>query len=197
MADVLAHVPGAPDPLVRQALCRSAREFLRRTRAWCEWLEPAATVAQGEYDFDLPPQADLVRIERATLDGAPLAVQSYRQVPRDWTRGDGADQSLVSADMVTFRLTGLVTPGQRVQVQAALMPSATAAGVPDHLADRYLEPIAEGAKAQLMLTPNTSFYSADLAAVARMQFEAAVATHAVDVFRGHTNLTPRRRPLWC
>lgn len=198
--DVLVHATMAPDPLVRHALCRASREFFRRTRAWTEWLDAAtATGVPGqEFDFDLPNQTEIVRIEQATKSGKPLTVQSYKQLAADWTKHpDEAEsgQSLVSRDLVTFNLLGTVSGS--VQVQASLMPSVRASGLPDHLANHYMEAIAQGAKGILLLTPDTEFYKPDLAGVAKAMFEQAIGTHSFDAFRGHTGHVPRARLRLC
>lgn len=195
---VLVHAPTAPDPLVRQALCRAAREFMRRTLAWMEWLEATKTAAGigMEYDFELPTQTELVRVDGATVSGVPLDVQSYRQAVRDWTAHPDAGRSLVTRDMATFTLQGSFAASESVQVKACLMPTIAATGIPDHLASRYWEAIGEGAKSILLLTRG-DFYQPDLAAVAKGEFQNAIAEHAVDVHRGGTAQTPRSRPKWC
>lgn len=197
--DVLVHAPQAPEPLVTHALNRAGREFFRRTRAWTEWLEPQATMAgEGrEYDLELPPQADAVRLERATVGGAPLAIGAWRQLERDpMQHGDG-DRALVCGDLLVFNLLGRFAAGEQLQVQVALMPKATATGIPDPLAQTYLEPIAEGAKAQLLATTGAPFHDPKAATVAQLAFERLVAQHAVDVFRSHTSGVPRAAVAWC
>jgi len=196
--DVLVHATAAPDPLVRQAVGRAAREFLRRTRAWCEWLDAGQTAAGTgvEYDFDIPPQSELFRVEKATLNGTPLHVQSYRQRPKDWTTDEG-DKALVSRDQVSYNLVGLFSAGDVVQVQATLIPTLKATGIPDDLANRYFEAIAEGAKAIVLMTADTDYYKPDLASVSRSLFESVIHTHTADVFMGHTAEVPRARPKWC
>jgi hypothetical protein len=197
--DVLVHVSGAPDPLVSHALCRASREFFRRTRAWMQWLDPVASRA-GEgvtYDFDLPRGAQKVRIERATVGWRPLAIESFREVDRDCLAQPQGERALVSQDLQAFSLVGLFAAGEVVQVQASLMPTPDAKGLPDDLADRYLELIAEGAKAILMLTPDTEFYRPDLAAVSRAAFERGIGIASLDAYQGHTNNVPRARVKWC
>lgn len=83
----------------------------------------------------------------------------------------------------------------QLQAQVSLMPSRRARGIPDHLADRYLEPIAEGAKEILLLTPG-SFADPAAAGLARAKFDAAIAAHAVDAFMGHAGQVPRARVSW-
>lgn len=197
--DVLVHAVNAPDPLVRQALCRAARDFFLRTRAWTQWLDVTTTNAgEGvEYDFDIPSQTELIRIERATRNGSPLLVQNYRQRPADWTQHADGPQGVVTRDLVTYNLVGSFAAGDVVQVQASLVPSLRATGIPDPLANRYQEPLAHGALARLLLVPDTPYFKPDLAAFYRGLFETAVGADAFDAFRGHTNQVPRANVKWC
>lgn len=196
---VMVHAPSAPDPLVRQALRLASREFFRKTRAWVEWLDAEATTttASEEHDFDLPPQTDLLRIEKATADGRPIAVRSFRQWPADWMRhGDGGDSAVISRDLVSFHIVGGVQAGVKIQIQASMIPTLNATGLPDHLANRFYEAITEGAKATLLMTPG-EFFKPELAGLSQAMFTAAINTHAVDAYMGHTGDVPRASPKWC
>ena len=196
--DVLVHAPAAPDPLVRQALCRAAREFFRRTKAWTEWLDPEQTLAgqRQEYMFMVPAGSQIVRIERATVDGKPVGVRSFRQLQADWTKHDDGERAVISSNLVEFTLAGAFSDGEQIQVQVSLMPTPTATGIPDHLANRYLEPIASGALSILLATPDTPFFKPDLASVYAAMFERVINDAAADEYLGHTNNVPRKRPMW-
>lgn len=195
---VLPHARTAPYPLVDQAVLESARTFLKRTRAWMEWLDATPTQAgvSVEYWFELPARTEMVRLERATLNGVPLTVASYREQPTDWTTTQSGP-AVVSRDLVAFNLLGHHPAAQSVQAQASLMPARDSTGLPSALASRFLDVIAEGAKGRLLLIKNTDFYAPDLAAVANAEFERGVGGHGYDVYRGHTGITPRARPKWC
>lgn len=197
--DVLIHAMSAPDPLVRQALCRSAREFFTKSRAWTEWLEGTQTTqgASVEYDFEIPTQSQLLTIERATLDGNPLRVDSFRQRTSDVATNQQGDKALVSSDLASFFLAGEYAGGSRVQAFVTLIPSLLATGIPNHLANRHMEAIAEGAKAILLMTPDTDFYKPELAGIARSLFESAIANAGVRAFMGNTTQIPRARPKFC
>jgi len=198
--DVLVYAPTAPDPLVRHAFRRAAQEFFERTRTWMEWLDPVATRAgQSQvYDFDAPRGAQLVRPEMATVGGIELPVSSYREIPRDWLNHPSATRALVTKDLQEFALVGLFAAGEVVQVQVSLKPSDDATGLPDYVAAvRNMKPIAEGAKAILLMTPDTDFFRPDLAAVAQAMFEQGVNAAALEAYQGHTNHVPRARVKWC
>lgn len=198
LSDVSRYAHSAPIPLAEHALNRAAREFMRRTRAWMLWLEPEINSTSREFFIPLPVRTDLVRIEQATIGANPVPVQSYRLERSDWTRHSGGSIAVVSGDLLSFTLTGVnANPSEPVQIQASLMPSVRSEGLPDELAARFREAIAAGAIADLLLTPNTKFFSPDLAAVFRSDFERWVNSHCVDAFRGHTNQVPRSTVKWC
>lgn len=201
MPDVLVHATSAPDPLVRQALNRAAREFFRRTRAWKEWMDGETTEAgtNAEYSFSLPTRSQIVRPEQATKNGKPLAIDAFTAQSDDWTQPDSqnSNQAVVTRDLITFNLTGVWAAGDVVRIQASFMPTLDANGIPDHLASRYLEPITAGALSKLLMTAKSAFYKPDLAGVNRSIFEEEIAMASVDAWRGHTNHVPRATPSWC
>ena len=194
--DLLPVAPGCPDPLLEKLVRIAAIEFLRRTRAWVEWLDPVMSV-QGltEYDFDLPAGADVTRVVRATVDGAPIDVVSYRDATYDMARKALADQGLVSRDLKTFRMGNSVASGRLIQVQVALVPSRKSTGIPDDLFEKYRDDIAHGAKAGILALPD--FFSADLLMFEKAAFESAINTASVDAWRGHTGNTQRARLRLC
>lgn len=197
--DLVIHARGAPGPLLRLAVCRAAREFCRRTRVWTEWLaEVSTTEGTGEeYSFVLPSESQIVRVERATLNGNNLPVLSFRDYEDDYATHSSGDKALVSRDLSSYILVGTFAADETVQAQVSLMPTLTATALPDHLANRYREAIAEGAKARVLITPGTDYYNEALAGVAAAKFEDAIGAVAVDAYRGHTNNVPRARPKWC
>jgi len=196
--DLLPATPGCPDPLLEKETRTAAIEFLRRTRAWVEWLDPATTLdGLVTYDFELPTGADVSRVERATLDGNGIEILSYRDAPHDWTLKELTDQGVITRDRKTFSLGTPVAAGRTIQVQVALIPSRASTGLPDDLFERYSNEIAAGALARLLLTSNTAFYKPDLAAVKKAEFDSAIASFAVDAWRGHAAHTPRARPKFC
>ncbi len=195
--DLLPHVIGCTDPLAAQEVRRAATEFFRRTRAWVEWLDPVTT-ANGvrEYDLDLPNQSDVVRVERATLDGQPFTVGSFRESESNTARLPQTGNGLTSLDRKTFILDREPAAGRLVEIRVSLMPSKNATGIADRLYDQYADDILFGAKHRLMTLATTPFFNPQLAAQAKAAFDAAIATRNVDAWRGHTGNTPRARPKW-
>jgi hypothetical protein len=196
--DLLMHVPGCPDILADQALCRASREFFRRTRAWMVWLDPITVSASTfTYDLDLPQDSVVVRIEKSTLDGSPFEILSWRDLNKDITVDVVDKTGISSQDRQTVSLPKACADGQIIRIQASLMPTLSAAGIQDVYFDQYMEDIIQGAKQRLMMTDGQPFYKPQLAAVAGAEFETAVHAKAVDAWRGSTGKTPRVRLKLC
>lgn len=197
MPDLMIHEPTAPDPLIRQLLCRSAREFFRRTKAWTEWLDPLTSLAGAglEYAIAAPVGAKVLSIDRATVGAQPLAVLPKEQAPTDWASNPSGFGRVLITDTVSAWLMGEFAAGEIVQIHANLLPELSAAGIPDSLADAYLEAIAAGAKALLFVMP--AYFKPDLATHAKAEFETAIGLHAALAYRSHTTQTPRATPKWC
>lgn len=196
--DLLMHVPGCPDMLADQALCRASREFFRRTFAWREWLDPVSTLSTTrEYDMDIPSGSVVVRIERATMNGSPFDVLSIRALDKN-AAVDTVDQTgAAMVDRQQILLTKETPDDQVLRVQVSLMPTTSALGIPDALFEPYMEDIIHGAKHRLMMLAGTTFSNADMAIVAKAEFEQAVANKTVSVWRGDTGKTPRVRLRLC
>jgi hypothetical protein len=194
MPELLTFAPGCPIPLAESKVRQAAIEFFRRTRAWVEWLDPVTTLASASTDYPMvnASGADVARIEQATLDGRPLGVVSYPGADKDVS-----ELGLISHDLKTFRLGGIVAAGLLVQVQAALIPSRTSTVIPDALFEKYADSIAHGARAKILSIPNTAFYNPGVYALERSEFEAAIATKSVESWRGLTKNTPRGRVIFC
>ena len=192
--EVLTYAMSCPHLVVDAKVREAAIEFFQRTRAWVEWLDPVIALdGQIEYDFDVPIGSDVSRVERATVDGKPIDIISYRAAPNDWTRVDLPDQGIVSRDLTTFRLGNAVAAGLSIQVQVTLTPSRTSTGIPDDLFDKYHYDIAHGAKAKVLAIAGAEFYKPDVAMLEHTMFESAIATNNVDAWRGFTANTPRAR----
>lgn len=192
------YAAACPNPLLEAEARRAAIRFFRRTRAWVEWLDPALSLAgKAEYDMDVPTGADVVRVERATLGGNPLPVLSFRDAPKDFASADLANQGLLSANRKTFVLGNAVAAGLTLQVQVALAPGLTSTGLPDDLFGLHGIDIANGALSAILALPGAGFYQPDLAMRKGALFEAAIATVAVDAWRGFAASTPRVKAKFC
>lgn len=188
---------GAPLPLMHLCLNRAARSFLRQTRAWQVWLDPVQVTGQAfrEYSFDLPQGAELLRIERATVNGRSMDVANARDLPADpWRHAAQGTAYLVSSDLQSMTVGAV--DGGAVQVYVSLVPAVGGAYLPDDVATLYHEAIREGAKAELLNTPGASFFQPDQAAVSLAYFQRAVDEAGTDVWRSNTARVSHGRVRW-
>lgn len=197
MPELVLAAPKAPVPLIHMVLNRAARTFLRSTRAWQAWLEPTDVTGEAfkEYTFELPQGAELMRLERATLNGRPLDVANARDLPADpWQQELQGRAYLATTNLSEFivRTSG----AGRLQVYATLLPSLRGNSIPDELASLYHEAIREGAKAELLNTSGTDYYRPDQAGVSLAFFQRAIDEASADVWRSNTSRGSRGRASW-
>lgn len=195
--ELFPQVLGCSIPLADQALREAAREFMARTRIWREWLDPAGVTGRLDYELEAPTGAMVVRIEQATSNGNPIAVISSNEAPSNEMEFAQREGGVISRDRVTFTLARQLPAGTRVAIEASLMPSKKATGLPDHLYFQHSAAIVNGAKHRLMLTPQTTFFQPDIAMAAKAAFDQAIDRAAVAAWRGNTGTTPRHRVNWC
>lgn len=195
--DVLPYVPGCPDPMLDQEIRRAAIEFFRRSRAWMAWLDPiVVSSAIQEYALILPANAQVFRIEAASLNGREYPVSGLRALKADPSYDNAEQAAAVSLDRLSVVLTQALSDGDRLQIRAALTLSKTALSLEDALFDQYSDAIVEGAKYRLMRVPGV-LHKPQEAQEAQGNFEAAIAAASHSAWRGNTNATPRARVSWC
>lgn len=195
--DILPYVPGCPDPMLDQEIRRAAREFFERARAWDDWLASITTLANvRSYTITAPTDAEVYRVKKATLDGQPLPVEIWREQDTEPETVEGVDKRVVTHDRRVLVLARNPAAGQVLKVQVALMPTRSAATIPDALLDQYGDAIAEGAKYRLMRVPGP-LHKPKEAEEARALFERAIGSASHAAYRGQTDITPRAQPKWC
>lgn len=189
---LLPWVPGCPSPVADQELRRAANEFYTRTRAWCVWLDPVTTLDNvREYDFNLPINTNLVRIEAANVGTTPITIASYRDRLTNPSTTPNATDEVYTGDAKTLILDSTYAAGQSISVFASLAPSRKATGIDEALFDRHAEAIVMGAKARLMLVPGTTFYNPQLATQAQSDFSTAIFDAHLADWRGTTAMQKR------
>ena len=189
---LLPWVPGCPAPVADQELRRAANEFYTRTRAWCVWLDVSTTVdGVREYDFNLPINTNLIRVEAANVGNTPITIASYRdRTTNPSTSPNGTDEAY-TGDAKTLILDATYTAGQQLSVLASLAPSRKATGIEEQLFDKHSEAIALGAKARLMMVPGTTFHNPQLALQFQTAFDDAIFDAHLSDWRGTTAMRKR------
>lgn len=185
--------------MLDQEIRRAARQFFDRTKAWAVWLDTIYLVANlRDYDLDIPAGTEVVRLQRATVNGAPINVAGWSTLAVDLSSNEsqGGRQILASSDLLTVTLGNEGEAGAKLQVQVALMPSRTATSIPDDVLSKHVDAVIEGAKYNLMRVPGPLYKPKD-AEAARRAFENHVSGATVEAYRDHTMTTPRASVKWC
>ena len=97
---------------------------------------------------------------------------------------------------MTITLTRTFVPGTRIEIQASLMPSRSAATLPDALMQQYADAIVSGARYRLQRTPGP-LNNPQGAAEAYAEYQRLLAKFTLQAYRGNSPSVPRARPKWC
>jgi hypothetical protein len=194
LKDVMPHVPGCPEPVAEHALLRAAQEFFDTTRLWKVWLGDLTTEADTtEYPLLLEEKSELVRLERATLDGREIEVRAEDELPADWLT---YPSTVCTGVHTTDRETVVLVPAQAadlvLKVQASLKPANNATGVADEVFDHCVKQIACGAVAALMEHSGKTYSDPVGAGVWRTRFDGHMAAAEFRRARGYTSARRRR-----
>lgn len=193
---VLPDVPDCNPAMADIALRHAAREFCEKTKAWDEWRGPEKTTATTiQMDFDISPLEEVVKLLGATLDGEDLRVRSVNDLPANWMTNSGL-QGIVTIDRSSYYVVPQRAAGLSVLTRLALKPSNTGTGVSDQLFAHYVEEIATGAKARLMLSPKKPYSNLALAAVHAKDFQDATADVARKVEKSFSRNGRRVTPMY-
>lgn len=192
--DVLPSVMGCPDPVMDQALLRASQDFFQRTHVWTHWLTPITTDSSTGYAIPLETTAELVKLQRATLQGRQITVTTPESLPADWqTSPSGIRHCVFTRDRKVVTLLPTMSTGEVLRMEATLKPSNSATGIGDEFFDLYVEAIAYGAKARILKLPGTPFHSPPLAMDCEEMFKQAIGTVAVQQFRAFSKAAPRQK----
>lgn len=193
--DLLIDLPGCPNPTVERALVRAAQQFFSGAHVWKIWLDSTTTAANTtQYDLALDPNAELVRLERATLDGRPIAITTPDTLPADWqTNTAGIADCIFTTDRKTITLLPAKAAGLVLRVEATLKPANSATGIEDYLFDQYADTIAMGAKARLMQQPDKPYTHVTDGLNFEQRFIAAISSIDFQRGRAFSSALPRAR----
>lgn len=192
--DVLPSVMGCPDPVMNHALLRAAQEFFRRTHVWTLWLDTIRTAGRAEYDIPLEDNTELVKLQRATLQGRQIAVIAPETLPADWkTSPSGLRSCVFTRDRKVLTLLPITSTAELLRIEASLQPSNSATGIPDEFFDLYVEAIAHGAKARIQRLAGTAFYNPQYAMDCEEMFKQAIGSIAIQQYRAFSSAAPRQK----
>ena len=200
---ILTEVLGCPEPTMNMHLVSAAAEFCRETLAWTEVQDPVALQADvSDYEMDMPAQAYALTMRDVWLGSRrlrPMTLHGLQDAMPDWQTQRSNEP--VYYNMARDRNSVSVFPIPNASAGALVMrmafcPTASATTLPDFLGQEYMEVIASGAKARLMLMPGQSWANPQLGAYHRQQFDNGILNarieEAHDRVPGTITVQPRR-----
>lgn len=163
---VRAALPGAVDPVIKDALKRAIVDFCHRSRAWRETIQIKPVVRQLRYPVALTG-AQIVEV---------LAI-GHARLPMDCVLFDQDEILLAQAPVSEDTLTPIV-------LKVVLMPAVTNGDyvdwLPEELVLRFASALIDGTMAYMMMTPNKPYTNGVGASIHGQKFRAAMNQAGVD-----------------
>lgn len=194
--DVLPSVIGCPAPMLDHALLRAAQSFFTKSQVWKLWLDNVTTtLGVTDYDLELESNSELVKLERATLDGRPITVTTPEVLPADWQTSQlRISDCIFTVDRKTVTLLPTpTTAGLVLRIEAVLKPSNAATGIEDYLFDNYNDTIATVATAELLKKPGMPWTNMVLGQEIANLANDKVSAIAFQKWRAFSAALPRAR----
>jgi hypothetical protein len=189
--DLMPNVPGCPESVAEHAIRRAVQMFCEKTRAWRVVMDPIEAIADtDEYDLPLDRNTELVRIERAQLDGRDIEVGTEHQAAHR------CRDTVSCFDGKTVIVSPVPAAGQLIALTCAIKPGNGATGVEDFLYDEHVSLITLGAGAILKRQPQKAYTDVSAASLDLDAFELKCARVKVKLWRGNSRNAPRVVPIW-
>lgn len=192
-------VPGCPDPLITNALRRSAEEFYARSLIKRVELDAVTTVsATAEYALTLPTGYVLAKALHVWLDDleiTPIGMDDRDGICSTWRDETDEPDYFYLPDPEHIGLFKTPDGAYTVVVEAALQPSYTATDIDDWVYQQFREGLAHGAKARLMEQPGKS-WSSEAAVYHNDMFEQAIDKAMDKANRGFARSPKRTRAVF-
>lgn len=201
---VRAEVMACPNPIMRIAVARAAREFCERTHIWKETLDPQPlTAGLTEYEVEPPFTGTrvlaLLSIQSQGRLLSPKTEQELNARYGNWRALAGAPWCFVQESPTTFRLVPAPdkdTDEGLTDIRAAITPTVDATEVGDILYDDYVDAISYGALERLLRTPGQAWSNGELSMHYRQLFQREQSQARVRARQGYgvamTTVRPRR-----
>lgn len=206
--EVMPHVPGCPTTVAVNAVRNSCIEFCEKSLIMQRDHDLVSVIANiPDYDFEPDTGYVVIKIMRAWFEATPLqpispdevgSIRVYNKLA-EGADGTGTPRYIIQKDERTFSVYPVPkdNTSNAIFMRVALKPTRASTQVDDSLYEEYLEPIASGAVARLMLMPAKPYTNPQLALAQKSLFEAGVNQARQRASRGHTraNLGVRMRRI--
>jgi hypothetical protein len=172
MPHILPFAPGCAEPTAFYGIRQAAIDFCERTRLWR--YEDEFTVSTDLSEAIMAPYGAVVHeIEQVLFDGQPLEPKTTQWLDQrqiGWRAGSLSGRPNYVTQTAPDTLQVVPAYAGTVNLSLWLKPSQDCDELPDFMVDQYRETIAHGALGRILITPNQSFTSLDLAAIFAQRF---------------------------
>jgi hypothetical protein len=184
---VLPYVPGCPVPVLEHHARIVSIDWCRKTLCHLREMESIPGGGTTFLEMYPPNGTQIIKIKAVDVGGVdwPLT-DSIRGAKM--ARGQHPGYFAYTEDNITLRVYPALIGTQAVTVTAALAPTITANKLDDVVASQYLQDIAHGVIASLMMAPGQSFSSPQDAMIHSARYEALKVSAAGKVMRGMANV---------
>lgn len=199
---VLPEVVGCPDPTLRAAINAAAAEFCRESLAWTVFSDPITLIdGVADYDLDVPIGAYVHTVRDVWLGNrrlTPKTMIGMQDTMPQWVTNTASEPVYYNAAVDRGQIHVFPTPSNTagaLVLRMAYAPTLSATTLPDFLGQRYLDVVANGAKARLMLIPGQTWSNPELAVFYQTKFTDGIVSARIDEahdrVRGSISIRPR------
>lgn len=178
LPSIRPYAPGVADPTAYFAIRQAAIEFCEKTRMWR--FEDEFDIVGDEFEALLCPASAVIHeIDEVWFDGIKLrkvTTSKLDEIVPSWRNGDTLPTGSPSYVTQTKPNEIVLVPfgTGTVKLSLFLKPAQDAVEVPDFLPDQHRETIAWGALARILMIPNQSFTSVEMASSFGQAFQAKI-----------------------
>ena len=182
--EMIPELPGCPEPYIEQALKQTSIDFCRRSKALRADMD-LITLEEGvqRYDLDAPQGYEVEDIVRCTFvpDGMPLTPMSISDADASlpgWEQRTGTrpDHYVLFSEEKQIRF--IPDPNQTISgaiaMRAAFRPNQDSTGLDEVFFEEWMQDIAFGAKARLMMQPKKPWTDQQTATLYEQKFQSAI-----------------------
>lgn len=196
---VKPRVPGAPNPLIEDAIRDSAIEFSKRTRIW-RYTHTIASTVGNDQTLLVDADTDVFEIESARFDSRsidPISVPSLDGDSPGWRDLD-ADTPIYYTQIEpnTIRLVPVASTAAELKMGLLMAPSSTATTIPDWMVEKHYKAIAYGAIGELSEIPEQPFFNETLSIYYQGKFEGAIEKLTKQTIKGQQRARPKTKSSW-
>ena len=160
-------IVGIPPDIAIFHLRKAAIEFCQRSHVWVQQVFIDAQEAVSDYPIELEDDASVVAVKKAYIG-------EQEQYITRFTNRTGLSQAVFVDGSTVWVPTQHADIEQHIRLEVVCKPTQTSMGIPQTLADDWVEVVVDGAAAACFAMPKTEWYSAGMVAYYAKRFNAGL-----------------------